>query len=247
MRGSDPDLDYSYTKIVITVPFQYTYLALSALTLGIWAFFFIVNKSFRVKQVILSFIFMIFGPLSELLYIPDYWRPPTLWSLHISNSYMSPEDLIFCFSMIGIVANLVDLFFHASKSNQIRWINVAKLFGCAFIISGVSILLWKLGMNSIFATSAGMALLPAAILIRERNAPLLYACISVGLTVSAMLFAIYWTGLHFVANSEEILRTIWSLYGTAPGIRIAGVPLSELIWGASFGCCFSTIFKKFPI
>jgi|SRR5665213_158481 len=234
---------------MINIPAQYSYTILSACIFLIWIIFFLLNKIFRKRQIILSSIFMIFGPLSEALFIPDYWHPITIWSLPIFKSYMSPEDLIFCFSMIGIIASFNNLAFDRprAKDAAISWNAIGYLLICTAALSAACVLLWLAGINSIFATSLGMVGVAAAVMLWARDIRLIYPALAGAVFVPILLFGLYWTGFKSVENSEAILKSIWSLYGTRLGVRLAGVPLTELLWGASFGFVFSTLFSRFKI
>tara|TARA_R110002167_G_scaffold790_15_gene3469 strand:+ start:3297 stop:3521 length:225 start_codon:yes stop_codon:yes gene_type:complete len=59
---------------------QYAYLVWSLILLGIWGTIFAMRPRLRSKILRMSLITAPLG-LSEPLFVPDYWLPPTLFDL----------------------------------------------------------------------------------------------------------------------------------------------------------------------
>ena len=231
---------------MITIPLQYAYLFLSAATLAVWCLCFFFNKHGRRRQLLLSSLFSVAGPIGELFYIPDYWHPTTVWSIKFLQSYFSVEDLIFAFSIMGIMSSLPALILRRSNANLLErpsWTAFSKMAGLLAIVGALSLLLWLIGLNSIFATSVAMLFTTGLLLLYFKRYALLQTSLAGAVSMLAVMFVNYWLAFALIAESESILRATWSLYGTPTGIRILRVPLPELVWALSFGSFFAALFK----
>lgn len=231
---------------MINVPVQYAYLSLSLAAMAVWLALFWLNKVGRQRQIVLSAVFCVAGPIGELFYIPDYWHPITVWSIPVFRSYISIEDFIFCFAIMGIMSSLPTLIirFPNKEPDSPSWATIAKMAAVLGLVAILSLVLWLLGLNSIFATSLAMLVAAALILLRYRQLVLLRIWLFGALGMLGMMFVIYWLAFLLVADSDSILRATWALYGKPLGIRVFRVPLPELVWAVSFGSLFSMLFAK---
>jgi hypothetical protein len=231
---------------MINIPVQYAYLALSLAAMAVWLALFLLNKDDRRRQLVLSAVFCVAGPIGELFYIPDYWHPITVWSIPVFRSYISVEDFIFCFAIMGIMSSLPTLILRLPKTNPDypSRTTITKMVVILGLVAILSLLLWLLGLNSIFATSLAMLIAAALILSRYRQLILLRISVFGAVGMLAMMFVIYWLAFFLVADSDSILRATWTLYDKPLGIRVFRVPLPELVWAVSFGSLFSMLFAK---
>lgn len=231
---------------MIAIPAQYAYLSLSLAVLAVWCVFFYLNKHGRAHQLFVSSVFAVAGPIGELLYIPDYWHPATVLSIDVLHSYVSIEDLIFAFSIMGIMSALPPLILRMDEdvSSSISLGAFGSIAIIAVVMSVISVLLWLGGLNSIFATSIAMLVVAIGMLLYERKSTFVRVSVVGALGMTAIMFVTYWIGFAVVTQSEEILRATWTLYGTPLGFRILGVPAAELCWAFTFGSLFSQLSFK---
>jgi hypothetical protein len=230
---------------MIIIPVHYAYLSLSLATLLVWAALLWLNKGGRRRQIVLSSAFTVAGPIGELFYIPDYWHPQTILYVRILQSYISIEDFIFSFAIMGIMSSLPSLILRVPKTEIPRSVSLIAILKMAALLGVVGILsaaLWLAGVNSIFATSLAMLLVAAFLLFKSRQPVLLRISIIGAVGMVLVMFIIYWLAFILISDSERILQATWSLYGTSLGIRVLRVPLSELVWAFCFGSFFSVLF-----
>lgn len=234
--------------MLLYIPIEFSYLALGAALLIPWLVVFWFDKPRRKQLLIASTIAGIVGPFAELLYIPDYWQPVTLLSFPIGNSYLSLEDFLFAFAFFGVLSAIPGLMFPSyRRTHPISWLAVAYVTLSVVAMLLFSALLWRSGLNSIFATSFVMLVSGLGLLLADRRrALLLTGCIG-ALAMTALMFLIYLAGNTFVENFGEVTRTIWSLYGTSLGATFLGVPLTEMLWASSAGFFFSILFTKYQV
>ena len=84
------------------------WLVFSLILLGIWLIIFLLKKSIRKKMFLVSLFTMPFG-LTEPLFVPEYWDPPSLFNL-AANTGFDIESLIFSFAIGGIGAVIYEAF-----------------------------------------------------------------------------------------------------------------------------------------
>lgn len=82
----------------------YEWLTFSLILLGAWFVIFTVKPSVRKKMFWTSLFTMPFG-LTEFLFVPEYWSPPSLFDLAARTGF-DIESLIFTFAVGGIAAVL---------------------------------------------------------------------------------------------------------------------------------------------
>src|SRR5215510_9308119 len=86
---------------------KYSYLGYSLIFLLIWIVFYVLRPDLRRQMLIFSLLITPLGPLSELWFLKDYWRRPTIMGYPIGL-----EDVIFAFASGGIVYGIYKIFFN---------------------------------------------------------------------------------------------------------------------------------------
>lgn len=212
---------------MIAVPLEFTYTLLAAALTGLWLILYVLNSNGRKAQVRMGLLFLLFLPL-ELIYVHDYWHPVAHFAVHAFGGYVGIEDIFFGFSFGGMIAGLVEIFDKSYLQRNWFWVTF-EVLGVYLI----SIFLWMVSVNSIFATSA--AALLVVLLSSFLKAQLARRAMIGALCATVILFVVYAGGFFVSSNTESVLQSIWFLYGTPFGARLLGVPITELLWGVSFG------------
>lgn len=219
---------------------QYAYLVLCSGFVLVWILIYTYIPFTRHEQLRMSVACIPGGPLSELLYFRDYWYPESAFPLQLGPIHTLVEDSLFAFAFAGITTTLYQIV----RGHYL--IAGSNLKGGArqscLLVAIVSLSLIFLGeLNSIFATSIGF-LMGAAWMVWRRP-DLFWPALGSGFLVMLMMLAVYLAGYYAVENSEDILRNIWKLYEAPWGSRrMAGIPLTELIWAFSFGTFFGPLY-----
>lgn len=220
---------------------QYTYLILDIPFLIIWLLLWFMNKPTRKEQIIMSLLFLPLGSLSEVLYFKDYWLPLSVFHTTFLGVPILLEDLIFSFAIAGSSAVLYEVIRRKMPGNPVIH-KKAHAFIFLGIFASVTLGLFSVGVNSILATSAGLVIL--ALLIIARRHDLLEDSIVSGFAVMVMMFVSYMLLYHMIfPNIEELITKIWLLDGTPLDLRIWGIPLTEMIWGFSFGMAVGPLYE----
>jgi hypothetical protein len=222
--------------------FKYAYLTVNIFFLAVWLLIFWRLKPLRKQVLIMSLITASFGPISELWYFADYWKPEIALPLPFIGGV---EDLFFGFSIGGIGAFAYESLFVQRickcESGKLKKEWFLLVF---FAIEGLSMIILNnlLGINSIFASSFGM-IVAAAIMLYIRK-DLIVNALGSAFLVAGVMFAIYFLGQLFFPTGHTWMTRIWKLYGKPEGILLfKHVPLTEMFWGLSWGLVWGPMYE----
>ena len=81
--------------------YKYTYLLMGITLFFIWLILFIARKDTRKEMLTMSLIFGFAGPLADLAYFKDWWKPITM-----NNSWLSIEAFLAA-AMIGGISSIL--------------------------------------------------------------------------------------------------------------------------------------------
>lgn len=195
------------------------------LFLLIWLILFYHKKNVRREMVLMSFLIAPLGPISELFYFKDYWKPNYLLPLF----GFGVEDLFFAFLIGGIAAVIYEeLFVRKYKNTKPE----KDLHIFILVLAGLlSMLVFNLilGFNSIYVSSVTFFIIGTVILFKRRD--LIRNAVFSGLLVAFIMFLFY---LIYIKIFPNIITNWWQL-DKISGILIFGVPLEEIIWGFAWG------------
>ena len=85
----------------MVISYKYAYLIANLFFLVVWSLVFLKAKPLRRPMLIMSLITAAFGPISEIWYFADYWKPEIVLPPPVVGGV---EDLLFGFSIGGISA-----------------------------------------------------------------------------------------------------------------------------------------------
>ena len=227
---------------MIDISAQYFYFFLTLPFLVVWLWLFFANKSTRKEQLTLSWIGAIIGPLSEIIYFKDYWIPQSILPLSVGGVPVLIEDVLFGFAIMGIAGVIFEVVFRTQqrkfKSKMRPKYTPVQILSVFIIV--LFAMLW-LGVNSIYASAAGFVA-AAVPLLWLRHDLFLNSVIS-GVGVMGVMFISYLLIFNVASNIEELMSEGWLLYGSSLDWRIAGIPLTEMVWGFSMGFLTGPIYE----
>lgn len=191
----------------------------------------------------MSLLIMPLGPLSELFYFHDYWRPESIFPILVGPLPIYIEDLLWGFFAAGGIASVIyEVVFRKALRKKKQRINTTVSFSLTACISTAIFLgLFLIGVPSIFASS--IAFLIFALFIFHARRDLFLDALYSGFLFSGVMFISYLIVFNVVANTDAILRQGWLLQGSVFDIRILGIPLTELIWGFSWGMMVGPLYE----
>jgi hypothetical protein len=214
---------------------MYEWLLFSLCYLTIWAVIYLIKPKLRKEMMYVSAFTSLTG-LTEPIFVPAYWSPPSLFNLTARTGF-DIESIIFSFAMGGIASVLYEAVLNLKhrkldRSDKRRWLHFASLASIPFVFT--ALMLMKI--NPIYAASMAMLVGGfAATLCRPdlaRNAWL----------GGALLTGLYFTFFLFMVTAFPDFISAWNLSALS-GILVLGVPFEELMYAFTFGMLWSGIYE----
>lgn len=220
---------------------KYVWLYWSLAFLIPWAVLYFFKTDFRRKMLRVSLWTSLLG-LSEPIFVPEYWNPPTLFDLAQRTGF-DIESLIFCFAIGGIGAVMYNALAgggmvevpHGERHNgRHRWHRLAVAL--PFLVFPP---LYFLPWNSIYPGIVALILGGIANVLCR---PDLLRNTLIGGVLFLLLYAVFMLLLIFFAPGY--IEQVWNLNAIS-GVLIGGIPLEELAFGFAFGLYWAGIYEHF--
>lgn len=221
------------------IPHQYVWVAWASAFLIPWVMLFIAFPAQRKIMLQVSLVTTAFG-LTEPLFVPEYWNPPTLFDLAQRTGF-DIESLIFCFGIGGIGSVLYSVLTHrndvvvpASEKRMPLHRHHYKTLASPFV---AFLLLYFLPWNPIYPSIAAMAVGAIATLLCRPD-------LKTKTWVGGVLFLAYYLVffLALEATSPGYVQLVWNLQDIS-GILWLGIPLEELLFAFTFGLYWSGVYE----
>jgi len=216
------------------------WMVFSMIFLLIWIIFFVFAKKSRKEMFLTSILTAPFG-LTEILFVPEYWNPPSLFNLAAKTRF-DIESIIWCFAVGGIAAILFESIFkvrHIKMKDKERHKTRHKwhLFTLILPIPVFLILFFTTSLNPIYTSSISM--LAGAIGSLYCRPDLKRKILFGGLLFLVLYFIAFFLLVLFYPG---IVESVWNLNAIS-GILVLGVPLEELIFAFTFGMMWSSVYE----
>ncbi|MAD98285.1 MAG: hypothetical protein CMB99_13250 [Flavobacteriaceae bacterium] len=219
---------------------QYVWFIWSLIILTLWAVIYLFKKDSRKEMLKMSLITMPFG-LTEPLFVPEYWMPPSLFNL-AEKTRFDVESLIFSFAIGGIGVVLYNLIFkqslveikHTERNHRRHRLHKYILFVPVIVFL---ILALFTTLNHIYCGTIAMFLGALATLYCR---PDLKAKIWVGGILFTVLYFIYFGSI--LPFYPQYVELYWNL-DNLTHILVLGIPFEELLFAFTFGMYWSGLYE----
>jgi len=223
------------------IPDRYVWLVSSSAFLVPWLAAYAGFPRQRKVMVWASVFTTPFG-LTEPLFVPAYWSPPSLFNLAQTTGF-DIESLIFTFGIGGIGAVLYNLVTGqelAPVPDAERYSPHHKLHDWALVVPFVSFpILYPFPWNPIYPAIVALLLGALAAIWCRRD---LVRKTWVGAILFLAYYIVFLLGVEWMAPGY--IERVWNL-GALSGLRIAGLPFEELLFAAAFGAYWSGVYDHF--
>jgi len=193
------------------------------------------------REIVRVSLGTMFLGLTEPLFVPKYWNPPTLWDLARRTGF-DLESLLFSFAIGGIVFAAYNVIFQVAPSEGMahershprhRYHVLAVLSAPILFV----ILLALTSLNPIYA--AALALAGGFLATLSCRSDLWLKMIVSGVLFFLLYFIVF---ALFNLAFPIYAAAVWNLKAVS-GLLAWGVPLEELMFAFTFGLYWSSIFE----
>lgn len=220
---------------------QYVWIVWAGAFLVPWVVLWAAFPAHRYTMLWASIFTTPFG-LTEPLFVPEYWSPPSLFDLALRTGF-DVESLVFCFGIGGVAAVLYNVLTGSKlepMSEAERHLSLHrhhyKALAAPFVVFP---LLYFFPVNPIYPGIAAMAVGAVTTILGR---PDLKTKTWVGSVVFTVYYAVFVLGLEWL--SPGYVERVWNL-GALSGLLVGPIPLEELIFAAAFGMYWSGVYDHF--
>ncbi len=219
---------------------EYIWFTWSMGFIAVWLIVFVSYRQARKRMLWASLLTMPFG-LTEPLFVPEYWHPPSLFDLAHRTGF-DIESLIFCFGIGGLGIVLYDLVFKVDheKMSVAERHHHRHRFHIWTLLSPVvlfPLFYFSTDWNPIYTSTLTMFLAGLAALWCR---PDLKVKIWVGGLLFTLFYAVYFIPLSLLAPGY--VEQVWTLSAIS-GYEIIGIPIEELVFAFTFGMLWSSYYE----
>lgn len=221
---------------------QYTYLNWSLLLLLLWVLVFVGTGRSKRKMLTVSLGTLPLG-LSEPLFYPEYWFPPTLFDMAAHTGF-DIESLIFSFAVGGLASSLYELGRHGSLEQATdRYKNQPRhRFHTLALASPLLIFIPMFTLSTInIIYTASMAMFAGGLATGLCRSDL-WSSIIRGSVIFTGFYFLFFATMSWV--HPDYVATYWNI-ASISGLMVVGVPLEELMFAATFGMMWSGLYEHF--
>ncbi len=216
------------------------WLVFSLILLGIWFIIFSISKKFRKEMFLVSLFTMPFG-LTEPLFVPEYWNPPSLFNLATITG-LDIESFIFSFAIGGIGAVLYNIFFKVKRKKMDKYKMHSKMhrFHLISLLSPLFVFLIFYiftELNPIYSASVAMFFGGVTTILCR---PDLKKEVWMGGVLFFFLYFVFF--LFFILIYPYAVTNFWNLSAIS-GILIFGIPIEELLFAFTYGMLWSSAYE----
>jgi len=183
---------------------------------------------------------MLFG-LTEPLFVPNYWNPPTLFNLAQTTGF-DIESFIFTFAIggIGSVFYKIVVKKNSVPENEEEKINKRHKYHVYLLLTPIPIFLLLAITTTLNHIYCGIIAMFAGAIATLYCRPDLKVKIWFGGILFLVLYSIFFFTLLIL--HPGYVTHVWNLKALT-GIIFIGIPLEELLFAFSFGMYWSSIYE----
>lgn len=220
---------------------QYVWLTWASAFLAPWAMLYLAFPQHRNTMLWASAFTAPFG-LTEPLFVPEYWNPPSLFDLAQRIGF-DLESLIFTFGIGGVAAVLYPVLtgraarpMAAHEKHQPLHRHHYKALAAPFIAFPF---LYFFPWNPIYPGIVAMAIGAVATVLCR---PDLRTKTWVGGLLLLGYYVVFLFGLEW--SAPGYIERVWNLAALS-GVIVLSMPIEELAWAFAFGMYWSSVYEHF--
>ncbi len=208
--------------------------------LVVWLVIFIFKSKARKEMLWVSLFTMPFG-LTEPLFVPEYWSPPSLFNL-ASKTGFDIESLIFSFAIGGIGAVLYEALIKVKHQKISEHEKHKKRYGFHLLALSSPVIVFLplqlfTKLNPIYSAIIAMFVSGIGAILYRTD---LKRKIWFGGTAFLALYFTFFLLFHIAYPG--LIHEVWNLSAIFE-VSFLGVPLEELLFAFTFGMLWSSVYE----
>jgi hypothetical protein len=223
------------------MPHHYVWFIWATAFLLPWIVLYLLNPPLREVMLCSSAATALFG-LTEPIYVPAYWNPPSLFELAQRTGF-DIESMIFTFAIGGIGVTLYNTFGGqylvpvkaAERAKTRHRFHLVALLGPFVLFVPLYFLPW----NPIYASITSLVVGAIAAVVCR---PSLWKKTVIGGFLFLGIYTVFMLGLAWFAPGY--IDHVWNLAALS-GELIYGIPAEELLFGFAFGLYWTGVYEHF--
>lgn len=215
--------------------YYYSYLVGTLIFWLAWVACFVVGKAYRSEM---RWGTLIAAPmaLTSLLFVPQYWTPPSLFNLD-ETIRVGIEDFLWA-AAVGGLAAIVGEILLKEQLKALRKMRHKRHYA-PFVIAAVVFLVLRFGLRWKTMNSTIVALAVCAVIIAYLRPNLVRLMLTSAASFTLLYFGLF---LMVLALYPQFVQRYYTL-GNLLGIFVLGVPIEELLFAASGGAVWSVAYE----
>jgi hypothetical protein len=219
---------------------QYAWFIWSLIIIGIWLIIYLMRKGVR-KEMLTASLWTTPLGLTEPLFVPEYWNPPSLFNLAQKTGF-DIESLIFSFAIGGIGSVLYNLITKTQLQpvSEVEKQHRRHRFHRFTIVVPVVVFLLLATFTQLNHIYCGVAGMFAGAITALWCRPDLKRKIWIGGILFTLLYFFYFTSLNWAY--PDYVDLVWNMEAIT-GILILGIPVEEYLFAFTFGMFWSSLYE----
>ena len=223
---------------------QLAWLSWSLILILIWVVIYtLLKNNVSKKEMLVVSLWTAFLGFTEPFFVPTYWNPPSLFDLAHRTGF-DIESFIFSFGIGGIAVIAYDRIFrlrdkkvppHERMSPRHRYHLLALISAPVIFV----VLFFTTTLNPIYSAIIAMI---AGGLATWYCRPDLKSKMFTSALIFLGIYFVYFQSL--IALYPGYVEQVWNLKALS-GVLVLGIPLEELLFAASFGFLWSSVYEHF--
>ena len=215
--------------------YEYSYLIGTLIFAAAWVTCFILAKNYR-PQMIWGSLISAPMALTSILFIPQYWTPPSLFNLD-GRFRVGIEDVLWAASVGGIASVTGEILLKEKLAARRK--QPHKRHYSPFIIMGIVFMMLEVWHPSktIYNTVISFVVCALVVSFLRHDLVLLMLVSSINFTILYLALFVYFLTLYpdFIQRYYNVPNLL--------GIYVFGVPVEELMFAASGGAIWSIAYE----
>ncbi len=220
-------------------------MILSLTLLAVWGVVYLALKGGsggRKKMLVVSLFTALLG-LTEPLFVPEYWSPPSLFDLALRFGF-DIESLIFAFAVGGIVVAIYEVMVRGriKPMTDVERSDPRHRFHLLTLATGPLLFVFLLTATDLNPIYSAIISMGAGFFATWYCRPDLLRQMFLGGVLFTLVYFLSFVALLYVY--PNYVEEVWNLKALS-GILLVGIPIEEYMWAFTFGLYWSSVYEHF--